>query len=606
VELKVSDIKVTDQITDRAKTCVATLKPEDRVASPAAEFGFPGDSPNFSLTAIRPNGARLNVKTAYGGVPLHSIFSGSVEFMDDLEDANQYEYHLDLSSAPGNQAHRNRVSTIFNLSQSPDQRPTCTTAYYILAQVCSKAGLHLGRIDLPNHNVWGTYEVIRKNPMEVAEDLCSPFNQFEYLHYYVRVDEINGLQIIKIDYSLGGEIANCYNMPTPEKFGRSYERYMPDNRLGITDIFLTGADKYSNSAGGYITAQHTYRSDSRTKAASGTLTPALSGPTPEDVFPDNKGGAWAETITLMEFRCLATNQDGTTIPGVSGGDIDDLLTGVLSGAIYDLQILESYPIESTSNNYEDDKLTQTVKTTYTYSDMQFPYEAYEGGGSSHITLSEETLTTVYPSGQNYNTTLTKRQTLYSKTGQSIGEVTRTYDNDRGNWALELNGITIQHDTSAGLTNSLLQYYKYIRDQAGNHVIDTPNAQTAVSSQQSTTSINRSAITGRYQLLNGAPLPNLAPVDTLRERLRDQFAFHISVPYMDYWGLQLIWEICLRQKVLERSNVYWNNITSTSPLDTTPAAGESLAIEGYSGIVSKVEHSIDANSAVTSIELKRLV
>jgi hypothetical protein len=96
------------------------------------------------------------------------------------------------------------------------------------------------------------------------------------------------------------------------------------------------------------------------------------------------------------------------------------------------------------------------------------------------------------------------------------------------------------------------------------------------------------------------------VDDLTARLRDQFAFHISVPYMDYWGLGLIWAICVRQKVLERSNVYWNNISATSPLDTTPAAGESLAVEGYSGIVSKVEHSIDANSATTTIELKRLI
>ena len=92
--LTIEQVTITDSLAERARTCTTVLAPISRVGAPNIEFQFPGDTQQLSGTNIRPNGSIINVAAGYGNVPQHTIFSGSVEVMDDLEDANQYTYNI--------------------------------------------------------------------------------------------------------------------------------------------------------------------------------------------------------------------------------------------------------------------------------------------------------------------------------------------------------------------------------------------------------------------------------------------------------------------------------------------------------------------------------
>jgi hypothetical protein len=76
--------------------------------------------------------------------------------------------------------------------------------------------------------------------------------------------------------------------------------------------------------------------------------------------------------------------------------------------------------------------------------------------------------------------------------------------------------------------------------------------------------------------------------------------------MDYGGLGLLWALAQREKQLERMNAYWENITLVCPIDTSAVIGESIILDGSGGIVEDVRHVITADSALTTIQVKRII
>jgi hypothetical protein len=613
--LTISQIKVTDNIAERAKTCAVTLAPTARVGAPVGEFQFPGDTQQLSGTNIRPNGSTIKVQAGYGSIPSHTIFNGSVEFMDDLEDPDQYIYNIVLSDVPADQSHRNKTTRIFDPVTYADPVPAeKTSSWAILEAVCAQVGIPFGRCDLPNFAVVGTFEVLRENILQVAEKLCAPFNLFEFQHYFVRVDSVNGLSIIKVDYTEGGKVTNTHSLLNIENKTRSFARYMPENRIGSPgDILLTGGDmigwnptdsKVITSLGGTI-AHHTYTSSSDT-----TSDISLSSPST---------GARTESETYMDFIIEAVNYPGGVVSLADGIDIDEAILELANGSIANLIIHESTISHSITRNYDENgELAKVVETFYTYERGQFSAHVYTiSERSSKVLISDVTITTEYPGSVAMDASMVKRNYNYNDSGVQDQTTTKTYVNDRGAWVLD--NIEIQQGTSVEVTNATIQYFVAMHASKGTNDLNFNTVgKTKLPGIAAPVTLS---IIGKYQLLNGAIFTPMTAMNIRKtwfsgtedpsERLfeqdqREKMAYTVGVPFMDYEGLQLIYALILRQISLEAINPYWEDVKVTCSLDTSPAAGESVIASGSSGICNSVEHLITEDSAVTSLSLRRLV
>lgn len=76
--------------------------------------------------------------------------------------------------------------------------------------------------------------------------------------------------------------------------------------------------------------------------------------------------------------------------------------------------------------------------------------------------------------------------------------------------------------------------------------------------------------------------------------------------MGWDGLDLIWAMCVRQKELETTGVYWESVKATATIDTSPAAGESVIVSDSSGICNSIEHAITGDAAMTTLSVSRLI
>jgi hypothetical protein len=602
MSLGIEQVTIVDSLSERAKTCNAVLAPLERIGAPIGEFQFPGDTQSLSGTTIRPNGAMLDVYAGYGTVPVHNIFSGTVEDMDDTENPDLYNYTIVLSSIPSNQCHRTKLTLMFDLAVNESQARANTTTHAILSKACKAAGIPFGRCDLPNCQVYGNYEIVHQNVCEIAEQLCQPFNMFDYIHYFVRVSERDGLSIIGIDYTKGGEVSNLYEIANIEDKLRSFRRYMPDNKLGDTDILLTGADKYTDDPDAltttitsWDTCYHTYHSDSR------------------DSNDESGTDQWTETDTTVEFVVQVVNNEGSFYSG--GSDIDEYIQALAQGAIANVIISESNVIHSITNTFDSyEGLVQVVETWYTYEQRKFPMHVYKSGERvAQVLTYEETLTSLYPDESEYEQTLVRKWYGYSESGIQNTSVTKTYYNDgRGSWTLQ--DTQTEAADSPSMTNAAIQFYVDRANQGPDFVFDT--SQSNLRQQKPTVLI------GKYKLLNGVAVNvNTPPRQTVTNRSlysydstastydedqREKKCFQISVPYMGYDGLNKLWAMCVRQKALERAGAYWESVKVTATIDTSPAAGESIIASGSSGIADSVEHAITSDSAITTLSLRRLI
>lgn len=638
--LSIDNIKVTDNISDINKACNITLVPTEFVTAPAGEFAYPGDTTRLAGTQLRPNGAQLDVVTGYGGVPAHSVFNGSIEFMDDLEDPDQNTFTIMLSNAPISQAHRTKFSLITGMVVKPTTPGEWTTTHKLLQRLCDRVGIPLGRIDLPNCNVWGNYEVRRASVVEVAQELAGAFNNFDFVHYFTRIDEINGLQIIKVDYTLGGEVTNSYELENVTTRTRTYEKYMCDNRIGSSLVVILGADYYgipktnlpTNVVGltpidddteapigetkanqALINAHHTSKSSSNSEDYREDPSSAWSETeeTTEYIVRISYGGTTEEVQAGLDEQKAARQADTYpgTPPDLGNIDLDDLNALMLSGVIDSAEVVSSFPQHKMTSNYDDVEgpaLQSTAETFYEYETKYFIQTVDQQNKTPQIVLiSEYTINDAYPDGQKLEVTQDLVEYLYDDFGNQAETATKHYRYEpRGEWVLETVSVTTAaSNTPIGIGP---------RPDSGVTPI-TSQIQILPGGAPSEKQVPQ--LLGRYMLFNGLPtsvngeMTMMKPHGTAGSATYEDMpvgAFEVSVAYMDQHGLTLINEQVNRQKDLEKGNYYWEVVKATASLDTTPVAGESLVVAGSSGIVDLVEHNIDGDSGLTTVTLRRLV
>jgi hypothetical protein len=584
-------------------------------SSPVAEFGYPGDEPMEGGTSIRPNGAFVDVIGGYGGLPPHILFRGSIEYMDDMEDPDALIYKMVLSQVPRGFPHRQKKSAVWNMtSHAEDIGWESVTAHTVLSTICAKAGIILGRCDLPDYNLWGTYEVVQQSPIEVAEALIAPFNQSDHEKYFVRMD-MNGLQIIKVRYAQGGDTVNgvtSYPLSNILKKQSSYQIYVPTKSVD-GDILLSGGDKYGTNLAGagvwQVTAVHTYIEDSR----SGQFNQV----TGEYVAPT---GTYTEKVTEVAFDVELSYvaediaYDATvSFPAtpVNGQDIDSIVSQVKNGDFTSVTILNSLPWHTIERQYTLVGLQSIVETFVTYE-----VKTFTGDGSvdtsftnTERTVSTSDTTTTYSIGGGgiVPTTMVKRWYVYDNLGNVINTTINEYNYYRG-W--HLSKQTLESGESAAITNSQIQFYL----NAWNAYNNPPEGKPLKNGTR--ISSNKTPLL-RYQLLNGKKLMPLTipkrhgnssfiiSEDYWTSLVKTRAAIQVNCPGMDYEGLYLVWANIQESLQYQTSGTYWHQIDCNHTLDTSPVVGESIRIGGVTAICESLKHTITLDEAVTQASAKRL-
>lgn len=659
--LSIVSIKLSDSIDQIAQTCHLDLVSSDVETTAIAEFSFPGDSSHTTVSDLRPDGTRINVNLGYGSIAPYTAFSGIVDHLDDTTDPDAYSYGIDLADLPDGLPERTTFTKVYNMLSIDNylndfQR---TTSHIILADACALVGITFGRCDLPDYNIWGTFEVIRKNVIQLAEELCGPFNTFPHTQYKTRCDR-NGLQIIKIDYTLGGEVPIAHTVVGDLHVARTFSRYMPENRLGSLDVVLDGGEIYGTNVDVtqntfQFTATKTYTNDSRNIAANGQT---------------RQLEKWVETTTNMQFTVTARlppgdlSSIGTPLPPdnkpIGSGDntqngvvetdyvaaLDDLITQLQAGTLATLNIVDSYTISEIKTTYTVDasgvsadsgsnlppagtlqtsdgpgSIDSVTTVNNTYQKMQFIDTSFTNNLVTRKVLTySETITIEYPAAYQLPVSMSRVYHSYNTLGVEIGTLTVEYIWDRDSWLL----INITSDTPSqeGTTNAEMQLYVNNPIQAS-----VPAASVTLGGNTNTTAISAVQI-GQYKMLNCLPLPTGVPridanspflggADVLKSvygidnqliiaNFAARVASHISCPHMDFSGMKLICPLVEKQRYLEQQNAYWETIKVVAALDAIPFVGESAIIASSSGIVQECESEIDEDSALTTISMQRLV
>ena len=725
-DLKIKSVKITDAINTLSKTAKLMMAPASKVINPVAEYGFPSDTAGYTITRLRPTDNLITITANYSGDTSQQIFSGIIDFMDDIEDPDLFESAIDLSDVPPGRRYRNKFTKYVNLMNpyflgSPSENavniPIGTdtyglgTAHSLLKDLCKQIGIAFGRCDLPNYALVGNVEINHMTVMEVAEMLVTPFNTFPFVHYYPRLDH-NGLQIIKIDYRQGGEVTNSYSIPASriKTKKRTFEAYLPGTRIGNSDVLLNGGslignvtdESSNNNAGGNHTNdvkiyeekefQYTVSNEGDARSAE-----SLDGTTPTS--PTDGGdatilsGSSVHTETTMNVIILFTGYNDLTVPSswsaakkesrrktITGGtDTDPRYTQiplseynsdgtatiewgtvvyVESASIVVEEPLKVVTVKTIDSQYWNPDV-ETTTTTYTYQQIKVvsgPSFAEQKVNRRVISEVVTETTLVAGKGPEYNSySLTRTKYYYDRFGNNITKITKTYSKQRE--YLVLVGVDTQTDQIVNLlTNVTAEYLdgtvdpNNIQPQSqgqltgsellqfqgvGGITVSTwSNTQTPNQSIFEATGSNGGSIRSttrwgetidQYRTLNGNPLRNMqnwwrnlpshetaSPNwDILRKTfwtamLKSEHAFSISCPFMNYDGLALIYSLVTTERELESKSCYWEHVTITGIFDTTPVVGESIVLDGESLIMETVEHTLDENSALTSITGKRLI
>lgn len=656
--LRIKSFQITDDLSQRAASAKVNVAPTEKHDQPPVEFSGYGDRAALSGLTIRPNGITLTMLASYDNVPPHAIFRGLLEYMDDTEDANADSFNLQLSSMPIKQPHRIPVTQVFNSYYT--DKANVTTSHDILASICRSAGLAIGRNDLPEYAIEGTWEVIHSTAVEEAGRLVNVFNLFEFKHYYVRTDA-DGLQIIGVDFSQEPS-GNPYVLQNIISVKRHFELYMPDKRLGDLPVILDGADIMGYSSdeprptdnGGPPPGDRTPPDGQPSQGQcvlpfTKTITSTSSSQNTNNIANFD---TWTESTTVMDvsFEVIGENLrirtfDFTTseivqvyqyaIPSLESILDDSLKDPLTVVTFFNGQELLTWTVRITSLRVVDTKLiskleegydsingrVRAAKTTYEYVDA--PADVANTGSQFHVNLpaqrlltQEATEETIYPNGFTFLKSRTVVTHNYGDLREHKGSVTQKYLAYRG--LLDLFESTTEVPDSFGLTNAQIQ--AFLSGRAPNPAApdiafgDTgipphpdpfpaPTTQLPINSRKETI--------GQYQLLNGTKIP-LYPtlsmykvLDLAKVDFEHSIAFHISCPGMNYTGLAAIWQLCLQQERLEHSNTYWEVVTVSCPIDSVPVVGSEANAAGTLGYVTAVEHIGDDNSALSLITIRRL-
>jgi hypothetical protein len=609
--LKITEVVIEDSLGQLAKTCTITLASEEAATPAVAEFGFPGDEPTAGATDIRPNGTFIDIVGTYGGVPSHVLFKGSIEYMDDLEDPDQLSYKITLSQVPRGFPHKQKRSAVWNMSEKgEDLGWNAVSSNSVLHSICGKAGVTLGRCDIPSYNIWGTYEVIQQSPIEVAQSLVAPFNQFEFEKYYVRMD-MNGLQVIKVNYADAAGLGSgrAYSMTHALSRQSSYQIYIPD-KSSDGDVLLTGGDKYFNTATGLghwvVDAIHTYEENSASRM-----------PNIEERYTEKTTDVRFTVELSYEDESVSEGQTQISFPAIpaDGDDIDSIIESVKDGDYTSVTIIDSLPWHIVERNYGPIRGSTTLimeKETF----VEYEKKIFKGDGSVDTSFMEternvptfdETIENHWCTDGQAPTHMTRNWYYYDNVGNGVCTVTANYYYCRG-WNLQK--VDVQSGDNVGVTNSMIQFYLNAWNSYNN-----PPDQMPLPKKGTRISTSKTPMC-RYQLLNGERLlPLFIPkrqghssysVDEeyLKAIGRSRAALQIGCPGMDYGGLDKVWAQVQKGFGYQTGGYYWHTVVGTYSLDTTPVVGESIGL-GITGICESFKHTINADEAITSVTVRRL-
>jgi len=604
-DLNIIEVSIEDSLGQIAKTCTLTLAPASAVTAPVAEFGRPGDTPRLCSTDIRPNGVIFDIVAGYGGVVPHVIFSGSIEYMDDLDDAEAMTFKIILSEVPRGFPHRQKRSAVWNMTDKGEDSMEAVSAHQVLSTICGKAGIGVGRCDFPDYNIWGTYEVAQQSPIEVAQSLYGPFNISDHLKYFTRIDR-NGLNVIAVNYAKASGIAH-YEPASLLKRQSHYEVFVPE----ITnngDILLTGGDRYTNKADALghweVDCYHTYYENSSDLTEGAGVT--------------RETEKWSD----FQFRVELTIQkevigDNTTIniPAIPGGDIDTVVAAVKNGDFDTCTILESFCthiFEQVSGDIRGSYMVmQERETNVTYEEKNF-------NGNGMLATSFMDTTKLVPTYDEMveshscgdglaPTHMVRNWYFYDEVGSPSATVTAEYYYARG-WHLAK--TSVQSGENMGMTNAQIQFYL----NAWNALENPPAVQIPKKGVRFTSSKTPLC---KYMLLNGTKLePLIMPKLQANQSFiideaywaalaKSRAAKQISGPGMDYGGLGKIWSIVTQAMAYHTGSFYWLVVSGTYSIDTTPVVGESIKVGGAAGICESYKHMITSDEAITQITLRRL-
>lgn len=581
-ELNVKAVTVTDDVAQLCADCNIVIAPSGAFNPPSVEFSNDGDSKILTGSTIRPTGVTLSISATYSTVAMHTIFRGLIEYMDDLTDANKDEFKIKMSAMPRHQPNRKPITMIFDNYFTDGAEST--TSRTVLKTLAANVALEIGRNDLVDYVIVGSWDVVHQTVVQAASALVAPFNHFDFLKYYVRTDA-DGLQIMGIDFSApvrGG----VYDIPNIISCERSYELYMPDERVGDGDVLLTGGDIT------VIEDQSQFRH----------VTQKVFFTSSQDNQVIANFQKWTERRTTIEF---VVDVFGSDVVGLT--NLDQYILALQQGDITDLKIVESYTLSDEVFDYDSvNGLERSSHTYSTYEEKTFVDQVYLTASSTRKVLTyDETQEYLYPEGQKFNKSLVRRYYQYNKIGTQTAAITYEFFGYRDQW--NLNDVRVDNADAVGVTNSEIQFYAQKRKPLDGTPTVTELGQGVIKSQK--------VSIGKYQLLNGQVLPVLNadllkfPFDPNTNfallAFDKQNAFQLECPGMNYDGLQLIWTIVQRQRELERTNAYWEIIKVVASIDTAPVVGTSAKARGAYGIVTAVEHSLDPNQALTTLTLKRL-
>lgn len=616
-KLNIVEVRIEDSLSQLAKTCTLTLAPATPENPPVAEFGYPGDEIQQSATSIRPHGSIICIVGSYGGLPTHTLFRGSIEYMDDLEDPDQLTYKIILSQVPQGFPHRQKRSAVWNMTEKGEELGwNSLSSNTILNTICNKAGITLGRNDIPEYTIWGTYEVIQQSPIEVAQQIAAPFNQSEHEKYYVRMD-MNGLQIIKVNYGESYTEIEAYPMEHMLSRQSNYQIFIPD-KSADGDVLLSGGDKYFDTleATGrwVINAVHTYEESSQ-DAQHNIISHAMV----EERYTEKTTEVKFVVELLYQDESIADDPN-VTFPAVpeNGTDINNIIQAVKDGDFNSVTILESMPWHIIERRYGPihgvNTLTSEKETFVTYETKQF-----KGDGSVDSSFME-TERTVITFDQSIESSwcptglapirMTRNWYNYDNVGNTTNTITINYLFVRGAWSIEK--VDVQGGDSTGITNSTIQFYL----NAWNSYSSPPD-QPLLPKKGTRISSSKTPLC-RYQLLNGEILkPLVLPkrfgqstfsvdAEYIKALGEARAALQIGCPGMDYTGLRMVWEVLQEALIYQTDSYYWHIINGNYSIDTTPTVGESLKVGGATGICESYSHTITENEALTQVTLRRLV
>lgn len=665
MSVNIKQIQVTDSITKLAKTAVVTVTADAEVNSPAAEFGLPGDlGTPLTITDLRPNGSTLDLRVAYDNIPYHSIFAGHIEFMDDLDDPDVWQAQLDLTELPPGGAIRKPMSYIYNFfPPGATADPDHVTAHSIILAQAAAAGINVGRLDFPDYNVNGSFEVNHESVIALTKALIEPFNLYPYLKYYVRCDN-DGLQVIGINYLLGSELpagASAYPLLNYTKLTGKFEQYIPDNPVGDCNILLLGA----NIPGAESKTWNAKHLAEETFTITDTVsTQSLVNLAPIGALPNSFETNYSVVTSTIDVIILFTGYDDTNVPASWTSAKKSARTRILFGTtdsppltiipnternpdgtfpvefgavdyVDSFSVIAQNPQQVVQSDYVSGELNKVTTTSYTYGLIPVTTgPAYaQATQNRRVLLSDRREEVIYPNGQAFNFAASTTTYIFDAAGNQVCTITDNYAGYQNDWIYTETQTQVQHKIN--LANALTptesssaafqQEYGVTVLSRGNVnnvapvVTETSNSQgitsrTVTSWVQSMDQFrlwNGQIITkANYWAILGGVNPNNA-YDLLYLNIQQldrmaKTAYRMSFNHMDYAGLDLIWAIVLQEEALEHGACYWQVLTAEMPIDSVPVVGTSVVINGKAGICEDVAHTITGDSALTTVTIRRLI